>query len=338
MSVSDDERARVSGLITACWTTQAIGVAAQLKLFDALASGPRAAADLAAATGSNPDGLYRLLRALAVLGLVDQASGGTFDLTGAGRLLREGEPGGLRGMALHWGNRLWGALSQLDRSVATGEAWRTSGLEGFELMASDPAQMAMFHQSMADQTGPVAQAMLEVYDFSRFSCLMDLGGSTGTLLAALLKANPSLTGKVYDLPALGPAAAAHFQAQGLADRATFVGGSFFDEVPAGADAYAMKMIIHDWDDEKSIRILTNTRKAMGPGAVVLVMERIAPDLATPAEADYATIRADMLMLTAAGGRERTRGEYETLFAKAGLGLVRITSTASGYAILEAAPV
>jgi hypothetical protein len=331
----EDERARVGGLIMASWTTQAIGVAARLKLFDALSYGPRAAVDLAAETGSHAGALYRLLRALAVLGLVRQLDQDRFELAAGGRLLCEGQPNGLRGVALHWGERLWGALSQLDHSVATGEPWRASGLEGFEMMARDPAQMAMFHQSMADQTGPVARTMLEAYDFSRFRSLIDVGGSTGALLVALLKANPGLTGKIYDLPALGPTAESYLEAQGLAERASFIGGSFFDEVPAGADAYSLKMIIHDWDDEKSLAILGNCRKAMAPGAVVLVMEKIAPELAGPA--DYATIRGDMLMLTAAGGRERTRGEYEALFSQAGLALTGITSTASGFSVLEAAP-
>jgi len=330
-----DPRAHVTGLITACWSTQVLGVAAKLRLFDQMADGPRAASDLAAATGSHPEALRRLMRALAVLGLARQEAQDRFALTAPGRLLIEHEPGSIRGMALHWGERLWGALSQLEQSVATGEAWRLSGAAGFAHMARDPDQMVMFHQSMADQTGPVAEAVLEAYDFAAFGRVIDVGGGYGALLAAILRAHPRLTGQVYDLPELEPPAALYLQAAGVSDRASFVGGSFFDEIPPGADAYLMKMIIHDWEDEEATLILRNCAKALGAGGVLLVMERIAPELAAPS--DYVAIRGDIVMLTAAGGKERTRSEYEALLARAGLKLRRIVPTTSGFSVLEAGP-
>src|SRR5471032_2908862 len=166
-------RARVQALIAGAWSTQVTHVAARLEVFDRLLDGPRAAAELAAETGSHPGAFLRLMRGLASLDLVTQLDGDRFELTAAGRLLAAQAPGSIRGMALHWGERLWGALGQLDQSVKTGKAWRASGLDGFQQMAHDPAQMAMFHQSMTDQTGPVAAAMLKVYDFSRFRTLMD---------------------------------------------------------------------------------------------------------------------------------------------------------------------
>jgi hypothetical protein len=332
-----DLRARLVSQITGAWSTQVVGVAAQLRLFDALAHGPRAAADLADETGSHPGALYRLLRALAALGLVGDLRDGKFELTEAGRLLCEGARGGLRGMALHWGDRLWGALSQLDQSVATGKPWHISGAEGFEHMARDPQQMAMFHQSMADSTAPVAHAVLEAYDFSPFTEIMDVGGSTGALLAAILKAHPRMLGRVFDLPGLAEAADVYLRAQGVADRATYVGGSFFEAVPSGAPLIMMKMIIHDWLDDEAALILSNTRKALAPGGVVLVMDRVAPEVVSATPADYATLRADITMLTAAGGKERTEAEFETLFARADLSLRRIVATTSEFSILEAIP-
>jgi hypothetical protein len=331
---STNDRARVTGLITACWSTQVIGVAAKLRLFDSLAAGPRASAELAGETGSHPGALYRLMRALAVMELVRQTGADRFELTDAGRLLTSDAPGSVRGMALHWGDRLWGALSQLDQSVATGKAWRISGAEGFQHMASDPQQLVMFHQSMADQTAPVVAAVLEAYDFSRFARVMDVGGSLGALVAGLVKGVPGLQGQVYDLPDLEPAARDYLQKAGASDRATFVGGSFFDEVPPGADAYLMKMIIHDWEDAEAALILKNCRKAMSPGALVLVMERIVAETATAA--DFGAVRGDITMLTAAGGKERTRPEYVRLFEGAGLKLQRVIPTESGFDILEAA--
>jgi hypothetical protein len=202
-------------------------------------------------------------------------------------------------------------------------------------MAQDPEQMAMFHQSMADQTGPVAAAVIEAYDFSRFGRITDVGGSLGALVAAILKANLGLRGEVYDLPALAAGAGAYLAAAGVADRARFVGGSFFDEVPPGADAYLMKMIIHDWEDAQAAVILRNCAKALGPDGRLLVMEHVAPELASDAPSDFVTIRGDILMLTAAGGRERTLAEFESLFAGASLKLQRVVPTASGFAILEA---
>ena len=327
-------RARLTELITACWSTQVIGVAVRLGLPDRLAAGPAEAGALAGQTGSHPGALFRLLRAMTVLGLARRLEDGRFELTAMGRLLCAEAEGSIRGMALHWGERLWGALSQLDRSVQTGQPWKASGLEGFQQMAHDPAQMVMFHQSMTDQTGPVARAILGAYDFSRFRSVMDVGGSYGALLAAVLKAHPALKGSVYDLADLAAASGAYLEGAGVSDRAVFTGGDFFQSVPAGADAYMLKMIIHDWDDEHARTILSRCREAAGPDAVVLVMERIVPDEIGPS--DLTTVRGDMLMLTAAGGLERTEQEYRALFAAAGLSLRAIYPTASGFSVLEGA--
>ena len=329
-----DDRARVMGLIMSAWPTQVIHVAVKLRLPDLLADGPRPASELAATTGSHPRALHRLLRAMAALGLCRQTAADLFELTPAGALLGADAEGGVRGVALHWGERLWGALSQLDQSVQTGRPWRHSGADGFEQMASDPGQMAMFHQSMTDQTGPVARAILEVCDFARFGTVMDVGGSYGALMAAVLRATPALTGQVFDLPSLKDASSAYLERAGVAGRASFVGGSFFEAVPEGADAYMLKMIIHDWDDAEALAILQNCRKAAGSEGRVLVMERIAPELAGEDPADLVTLRGDMLMLTAAGGVERTLSEYQALYARSGLRLETVTRTASGFSVME----
>jgi DNA-binding IclR family transcriptional regulator len=331
LSESED-RARVMALIMSAWPTQVIHVAVRLKLADRLAAGASTSAELAEATGSDPRALRRLLRALAGLGLCRQTEFDHFELTPAGALLAAEAEGSVRGLALHWGDRLWGALGQLDQSVNTGKAWSISGVSGFEHMASDPGQMAMFHQSMTDQTRASAGAILEAVDFSRFGRIMDVGGSYGALLAEVLKAHPHLTGEVFDLATLAEASAAYLEREGVSDRGRFVGGSFFESVPAGADAYMLKMIIHDWDDAEAVRILSNCAVAAGADAQVLVLERIAPELASPDDAD--AFRADMLMLTAAGGLERTLSEYEALYAKSGLQLESVTRTASSFSVMQ----
>ena len=330
-----DDRDKVLGLITGAWPVQVIHVAARLRLPDLMAEGEGSSAALAQATGSHPRTLRRLLRAMAALGLCRQSDPDHFELTSAGGLLRDGAEGSVRGVALHYGERIWGAMSQLDQSVKTGRPWRISGASGFEHMAADPDQMAMFHQSMADRTGPAVRDALAVYDFSRFRTLMDVGGSFGALLAGILQGLPQLTGQVFDLPALNDASSAYLERMGVSGRARFVGGSFFDEVPAGADVYMLKTVIHDWDNEKSVAILANCRKAAGQGGKVLLIERIAPTLVEPEPDQMITTRGDILMLTAAGGIERTEDQYRDLFARAGLRLASLTATPSGHSIMEA---
>jgi hypothetical protein len=325
-------RARVQDLITGAWSTQVVHVAVRLKVFDRLLEGPRSAAAMAQETGSHPGAFARLMRALASIDLMRQLDEERFELAPAGRLLAEGQPGSVRGMALHWGERLWGALGQLDQTVRTGRPWKESGLEGFEHIAQDAGQIEMFHQSMADNTAPAALAMIEAYDFGALRTLMDVGGSYGALLAEILKAHPPMTGAVLDLPGLAEASRAYLEHAGVADRGRFEGGSFFEAVPSGADAYMLKSIIHDWDDERALTILKNCAAAAGRDGLVLVIERIAPELASPA--DFITVRGDILMLTANGGRERTEAQFRSLLGQAGLDVRRIVPTASGFAIIE----
>ena len=329
----DDPRGHVTGLITALFSTPVVYTAASLKLFDAMDEGLATSAELAERTATHPPSVFRLLRALAALELVNHEGGNRFALTDAGRFLRAGAPDSVRGMALHWGERIYGALGQLTQSVKTGEPWKISGLEGFQQMASDPAGVAMFHQSMADQAAPVGRMLVEAYDFSGVSTVLDVGGSLGALLAEVLKANPKITGQVLDLPALAEPCAAYLQQRGVGERAGFIGGSFFNAVPSGFDAYLIKSIVHDWQDAEARVILERCRAAMAEGARVLVIEQIAPERVRGA-ADLPPIRGDIMMMTANGGRERTEGEFRELFASAGLKLDRIVPTRGLFSVLE----
>ncbi len=310
-------------------------MAARLRIADLLADGPRSAADLAAATGSNPDALFRLMRGLASLGVCRHLGGDRFALDEAGQLLRGDAPGSVRGMALHWGVRLWGAMGQLDQSVRTGKAWAASGMAGFAGMANDAVAASDFHQSMADGTIPVARAMAAAYDFSRFGSVLDVGGSYGALLAELLKANPALRGAVFDLPFLAEDAQAYLDRAGVGDRGAYVGGDFFEAVPTGHDAYVLKFIIHDWNDEPATAILANCRKAMGADGVIILAEIIAPETVVEGAPQNVAIRSDLVMLTAAGGRERTLEEYRRLLAGAGLELAAVIPTATAFSLIEA---
>ena len=332
-----DERTRVLSLIMGAWPVQVIHVAVRLRLPDLMAEGETSSAALATATGSHPRTLRRLLRAMAALGLCRQIDEDRFELSAGGEVLRAGAEGSVRGVALHYGERIWGAMSQLDQSVKTGRPWRISGASGFEHMASDPGQMEMFHQSMADRTAPTARSMLEAYDFGRFETLMDVGGSYGALLAAILQARPELSGQVFDLPALKDASTAYLQRMGVADRARFTGGSFFDPIPPGADGYMLKSIIHDWDDDEAVQILKNCAAAAGREGRVLVMDRIAPELAGTDPADVVTFQGDLMMLTANGGMERTLKQFQAIYDAAGLSLDGVTTTAVGFSVMETRP-
>ncbi len=139
---------------------------------------------------------------------------------------------------------------------------------------------------------------------------------------------------MFDLPALNDASSAYLERMGVADRARFLGGSFFEPVPSGADAYMLKSIIHDWDDAEAVQILRNCAAAAGAEGRVLVIDRIAPELAGEDPTDLVTFQGDMMMLTANGGMERTLAEFEALYARAGLALRSVTQTASGFAVME----
>ncbi len=333
--MTEDHRSRVLGLIMGAWPVQVIHVAVRLRLPDLMAAGDTSSAALAEKTQSHPRTLRRLLRAMSALGLCRQLDEDRFELTPAGDVLRADAQDSVRGVALHYGERIWGAMSQLDQSVKTGRPWRISGASGFEHMASDPGQMEMFHQSMADRTAPAARDMMQAYDFSRFGALMDVGGSYGALLAAILQAQPRLTGQVFDLPALKEASTAYLQRMGVADRARFTGGSFFEPIPSGADAYMLKSIIHDWDDAEAVQILANCAAAAGAEGRVLVMDRIAPELASGEDpADRFTFQSDLMMLTANGGLERTLKQFQAIYDQAGLHLESVTPTAAGFAVMQ----
>jgi len=332
MSTTSQRQAAAS-LITACWSTQVIYVAVNAGIPDRLAAGASTSAALAAATGAHPRAMFRLLRALAALGLCSHVAEDHFELTESGHYLRTDVPESLAVLALHWGGRTWPALSHLQESLRSGAAWKHGGREGFFSMAQRPQDAAVLNRSMANQTLLVAQAIVDAYDFSLFRRVVDLGGGYGALLSVLLNAYPQLQGASADLAYMEADARAFLTEAGVAERATFIPTDFFTAVDPGADGYLLKFIIHDWDDGDSIEILRNTRAAAGAHGRVLIIEQIAPARVTPQHTTV--IRGDIQMLVSTGGLERTATEYEQLLNRAGLALTRIIPTASQFSILEA---
>ncbi len=315
--------AELRRLIDGFRASQVIHAAAALGLADLLGDESRTSDELAAATEVDPRTLYRLLRALAALGVFREEAGQRFTLTELGRPLRTDAPDSVAGWAVLIGRRYYrDAWSHLVESVRAGEnAFRLAyGMGVWEYRAQHPEEGAIFDAAMASSSRLVIDSLLAAYDFGRFGTIVDVGGGNGALLAALLAKYPKLRGVLFDQPHV-------VQGVDLGPRCEVVGGSFFEAVPDGGDAYVLKWIIHDWEDEESTAILRTIRRT---GGTVLVIERL---LGPPNEDPVAKL-SDINMLVAPGGRERTLEEFAALFEAADYRLEGSTSTASGMHVLE----
>jgi len=329
-------------LINGYMASQAIHVAAELGVADLLADGAKSAGELAQATETHASSLHRLLRALASLGLLDEVEPGRFELTEMGAQLRTAVPGSLRNRALLFGSeRHWRSWGELLRSVRTGETamQHLYGMGGFEYLAVHPQQAAIFNEAMAETTRQVVRAVVAAYDFSLFRTIADIGGGNGALISGILAAAPRLRGIVFDLPSGNVEASRLLAAAGLAERSDVIRGDFFHSVSSGADAYILKSIIHDWDDERSIAILKNCRKVIPDNGKLLVVERVMPARMEASQLRQQMAMTDLHMLVLAGGRERTEAEFASLLEAADFKLARTLPLpeASGFSLIEAAP-
>jgi SAM-dependent methyltransferase len=219
----------------------------------------------------------------------------------------------------------------LEQGIRTGKP--TVG--GFETVAADPEAALVINQAQADRSRLPAAEIARTYDFTRFTRLLDVGGGYGTVLAAILRAHPHMTGAVLDLAYHEDRARAALAAEGVGDRADFIGGSFFESVPAGFDCYLMKSIIHDWADAESQAILRNTAAAAGKGGTILIVDQVLPEIADADPANHSAFRTDITMLLGTGGRERTEAEFGALLKSAGLTLQRIVANDSEFRVIEA---
>jgi hypothetical protein len=315
----------------------ALGVAARLGIADLLAAGPRSTADLAAAAGVNEDALYRVLRALAMFGVFTETSPRTFALTSAADLLRTGVPGSVRDMVLWLCDEFhFRIYAELTHSVRTGETVgeKVVGMPVFEYFQHDRDLSARFNNAMTNFSAGVAPAVLDVYDFSGIDVLVDVAGGHGMVLASILRGYPKMRGMLFDLDHV-IAGAATLDAMGVRDRCRTMAGDFFKAVPPGGDAYIMKHIIHDWDDERAGIILRNIRTALDGkphGRLVLIEAVIRPGN----EPDMSKL-IDIEMLVLPGGKERTADEFSALFARSGFELTRIVPTQSPLCVIEGRP-
>ena len=327
--------ARLLQMITSYWVSCGVHVAARLEIADHLAPGPMKIGELAAAAGANAPTLYRLMRMLASEGVFRETEGMRFENTALSEPLRKDAPGSMHGFAVMMvdGYNLDAYKSLLD-SVRTGETafHKVFGMRAFEWLASHPVQAREFGQAMTSISGMENPAVAEALDVAGIARLVDVGGGHGSLTAAILRRHPGLRGVVYDRPEVVENAKkdVFVTAAGVAERCELVAGSFFESVPSGADACIMKYILHDWEDELCVRILTNCRRAMGPKGKVFVVDNVIP----PGNDPHWGKLLDINMLVLAGGRERTREEFERIFAAAGFKLARVVPTQCPLSIVE----
>jgi len=335
----DSEGAVLLEAINASWATQTIAAAVELRIPDLLSDAPLDCDALARAAGCDAPSLKRLLAALASLALVTQDGGGRFALSPRGALLRSDVPESLAAWALFCGRRVWRNWSHLADSVRSGSSAtrRNGGNDDFAHLEADPPTAALFHRAMTNLTRPVAAAFAASVDLDGDLRVVDVGGGYGQLLATLLLAHPRLRGVLFDLPHAIEPAAAQIAQLGLSSRCELVSGSFFDHLPAGADAYLLKSVLHDWDDAHCARILQRCRQAMAkrPGARLFVIERLAPEHFAATPRDRAIARSDLNMLVSLGGRERSEREYRALLADADLCATRTHALASEFGVVEA---
>lgn len=314
------------------WVSRPMGVAVQLELPELLSSRPMSVDEIAKATETHADSLYRMLRALASVGIFEETEARTFRNTPMSDELRRDRVGSVvRMMESDWHNRAW---DQLIHCVKTGESGSgpAFGEPVFQWFAQNQQAEKVFDDCMTALSNRRLAHVAAAYDYSQAKLVIDVGGGHGALLTAILTANPALHGMVADRPSVIPGATQRFEAAGIADRCRAVGVDFFDSVPSGGDIYFLSHIIHDWDDERSIQILKNCREAMNPGGRVLLYESVVPEGNWIAPVKLLDL--EMMVITE-GGRERTELEYEKLLEAAGLGGMHVRPVRGGGHLIEA---
>jgi hypothetical protein len=319
-------------LIDGYQVSQALYVVATLGVADQLAAGPRTSDELAAAVGAHPGTLFRVLRALAAIGVFTELDGAWFALTPLGEHLRSDAAEPLGGWARFIGREYhWQAWAHLLDAVRSGECAFMSvhGRSGWEYRSANPDENAIFDRAMTDLSQRICRQIVDAYDFGRHVRIVDVGGGRGALLAAILNRYPSTRGMLFDLPHVVTASHAVLAAAGVSERCDVVAGDFFAGLPDGADAYILKTVLHDWDDADAFRILHSCRRASRQGATLIVVEW---ELGPRNSARDAKM-SDLEMLVGNGGRVRSLDQQSNLLTRSGFHLRQHVRTDSGYSIL-----
>jgi hypothetical protein len=317
---------------------QMVAAACRLKLPDLVGDGPKNAAELAAATGTNELAMRKLLRGLAACRVFVEQGDGCFAATEISDAFRADKPG-VRNLTLMLNEESYDVWADLMYTLQTGKpaCEHVRGKDRWDQLAEDPEAAALFNAAMVEITKAVAGAFVAAYDFKGANTVVDLGGGNGALLASVLKAHPMMNGILFDRAAGLAGASKAMMSAGVEGRVAFVEGNFFESVPSGGDVYLLKSIIHDWDDDHASAILKTCRAAMQPSSKLVLLERIMPERVSDPDRDLTNVISDLHMMILFGGQERTPTEYGRLLSGAGLTMTRQVAMQSVFGAFEAVP-
>lgn len=323
---------------TGFWLARMLYVVAELRVADYLKDGPASSETLAQHTGADARSLYRVLRALASVGVFAEDDQGQFRLTPSANYLRSDVPGSMRPLILAMQDEAeWGSWEHATYSVKTGEPSfeHFFGMERFVYYEQHPDIRRMFDEGMAAQSEIHQAVVIASYDFSAVNTIVDVGGGNGNLLAGILKTKPTMRGILLELPTTIEHARERIEAEGVADRCTLVAGDFFVSVPEGGDTYLIQRCLHNWDDESVLKILQTIRRSVPDNGKLLIVEMLVPPGNEPAFTKF----VDLVMLTSThGGRERTEAEFRSLLEASGFTMQRVIHAGSSPMwIIEATP-
>ena len=325
----------VMQLLSASYIAGAVSCLAQMGIPDLVEAGPKSAKELASQIGADPEALHRLMRATASVGVLSEGPDGKFSETPMSAVLRSNGKPSLRAVAMmggrEWHGRGW---SRLEYCVRTGKQAleQIYGAPIFEYFKQHPDEGQIFNDAMTSISAGDSPAVVDAYSFEGIHSIVDVGGGHGLLLATIMARNPQMKGTLYDEPHVIEGAK-NGPLKPVMERCTLAFGDMFSSVPAGADAYIMKHIIHDWPDELCVKILKSCRKGVNPGGKLLVVD----DVIQPGNDFYAGKFLDLQMLIFPGGKERTEKQFRELFAAGGWKLSRVVPTATPICIVEGIP-
>lgn len=320
-------------IISGFWVARCVYVAAKLGIADLINDEPKKVAELATATGTHGPSLFRVLRALASVGVITQDADNRFGSTPLSQTLCSDLPGSIRAFAMtELGEEHYPAWGELLYSVRTGGIAfdKAFGEPCWEFFRKHPENAQIFNDAMSGMTAQANEVIHAVYDFAGINTIVDVGGGHGGFITGILKRNPGMRGILFDAPEVIAGAGTSIENSGIADRCQLVGGDFFKAVPEGADAIVMKWIIHDWNDEQSVAIMKNCHRALRADGKLIIIEAVVPETSEPHFSKF----IDLNMLVMTGGRERTEAEFRQLYEASGFRVNRIVPTEMPFSIIE----
>jgi ubiquinone/menaquinone biosynthesis C-methylase UbiE len=324
-------------IISGFWISRAVFVIAKLGIPDLLTTGAKTAEEIAAATETHAPSLFRVLRALVSVHVLQSDNENRFGNTPLSETLITDAAGSLRWFTIsELGQEHYPAWGNLMHSVRTGEIAFDNfyGADIWAYFKNHPEEAAVFNNSMSGMTAAVNQTLRSLYDFSKFNTVVDIGGGHGGLITEILQSNPSAKGILFDSPEVISGAKLRLTSAGIGDRCEAVAGDFFKAVPSGGDAYVLKWIIHDWNDEQATTILKNCRKQMGPDGRLIIVDCVVPETDEPHFSKF----IDLNMLVMTGGKERSATEFQQLLMASGFNVLQVIPTDLPTSIVEAQPI